>query len=341
MSNGSFQRNSTTCQFKSTWNVQSQTSAAPKSLRDMIFRRRREIRAPFLWWMQRKPFKRKILNANPKDIIVWLVEPHVLSHPTNAEIETRACAAVKHVVKARLRSSAQWKDEIDDSIQPAVGCLQIYSDKTQKSLSASSNSFYPLYVTLLNFIKHMRRRLIVLGSTEVEYLPRSYSDSGSATKQKDKRIANVAILQQFIIYVMTPLVECALNGLQCIKKGEWTFSLQLMTPSYVADIPEAENLLSVKRGNCTTMPCHICEIKRENLAGFSDAPKRCWRKIEADLPRNAHMNGAAKDQLELLDKMPVLSVDPVLATFLFVGFTKVLTNKPFLDSSFCSTYLLW
>lgn len=103
----------------------------------------------------------------------------------NAENGVKARAAVAHAVKASLRSSTIWKKEIEDSIQShvksresgvrgwesgvrsqesgvgscqsTVGCLQIYSDKSQTSLSARSYLIHPLYVTLLNFTEYVRR----------------------------------------------------------------------------------------------------------------------------------------------------------------------------------------
>lgn len=128
----------------------------------------------------------------------------------------------------------------------------------------------------------------------------------------------MATLHQCINYVLVPLAECALNGHHCIWKYERTLSLHLIIASYVAGIPEAEDLLSVKRENRTAMPCQVCEIKRADLADFSVAPKRCWKKIEADLPENAHMSGVTKDRLEFLGEMSVLPVDPVLITYPFV-----------------------
>lgn len=91
-----------------------------------------------------------------------------------------------------------------------------------------------------------------------------------------------------------------------------------MIASYVADIPEAENLLGVKRRHCTPMPWYVCEVKRADLADFSDARKRYWKKIEADLPMKAHMSGAKMNQLEFLDKISELPMDPVFVTLPFV-----------------------
>lgn len=92
-----------------------------------------------------------------------------------------------------------------------------------------------------------------------------------------------------------------------------------MVASYVADISEAEDTLSVKQGNFLFIRCHVCEVQSADLAGSFDAPKRCWKIIEADLPSTAHMNGVTKDHMELLAKKAVVPVVPIPVTFHFVG----------------------
>lgn len=39
-----------------------------------------------------------------------------------------------------------------------------------------------------------------------------------------------------------------------------------MIASYVAGIPECEDVLSVKRGTRSSVPCHCCMIQKEDLS---------------------------------------------------------------------------
>lgn len=48
----------------------------------------------------------------------------------------------------------------------------------------------------------------------------------------------------------------------------------MVVASYDADVPKSENLLSVKRGNRTAMPCHMWVAKREDLSYYSSATKK-------------------------------------------------------------------
>lgn len=72
-----------------------------------------------------------------------------------------------------------------------------------------------------------------------------------------------------------------------------------MIAPFVADIPKAEIHLSVRRGNFITIAFYNCSVKSKNHVSLSDAPKRCWKKIETDLPGNAQIYGVTKDQLKI------------------------------------------
>lgn len=53
-----------------------------------------------------------------------------------------------------------------------------------------------------------------------------------------------------------------------------------MITSYIADILEAEDLLSVRRGNRTTLSCHMCDAKIEDLPVFSWYEKEAGREMK-------------------------------------------------------------
>lgn len=88
---------------------------------------------------------------------------------------------------------------------------------------------------------------------------------------------------------MKPLIKCAMRGLLYKTKDGKALLLHSLNPSYIADMTEAENLLSVKYCNGIAMPCHICEEKREELVSTSVTPKRCWKKVVTILRSNSHL----------------------------------------------------
>lgn len=92
-----------------------------------------------------------------------------------------------------------------------------------------------------------------------------------------------------------------------------------MNASYIANIPQAGDVLNVKPANSRAMPCHVWKVKREDPEGVSDASRWCLKKVESFLPKNAHMNGVTMSQVEFLDKMSVHPVDPVFASLRFAA----------------------
>lgn len=82
---------------------------------------------------------------------------------------------------------------------------------------------------------------------------------------------NMVTLHQRIYYVMALLADCALNGFQYINRDVRTLLLHLEIASYVVDLLEAENLLSLKRENRIALPCHVCKVRKADRAGFSNA----------------------------------------------------------------------
>lgn len=193
------------------------------------------------------------------------------SHPMNADIGRRACVKAENIVKDCTDEGVYWRTQPKDGEKSCMGGLQIFSDKSQIALKAGTLSFYPLHMTLINFTEEARRCHIVERRTVVAYLPVTFqhadSDDGNAlsttTRTKKRRIGRVDFLEglhESISFVMTPVIEAALSGLCCATSDVYRFRLHLMMTSYISDNPEAEDMLSVKRGCATDSPCHRCVV---------------------------------------------------------------------------------
>lgn len=75
----------------------------------------------------------QILNAISANIIVKPVHAGVFRPPMNLQVRTKTFVAVELAVKTNPGLSVIWISEVKDDVQSAVGCLQIYSDKSQNS----------------------------------------------------------------------------------------------------------------------------------------------------------------------------------------------------------------
>lgn len=110
----------------------------------------------------------------------------------NDRIGADACDGVELAVQSCHNHNVIWKKEEKDKVQSVVGCLQLYSEKSQTSLSAAPYAFHPLHITLLYFSKEMRRKQIVFGSSVVSYLPIRLSERDEAWIQKKWRLCKIA-----------------------------------------------------------------------------------------------------------------------------------------------------
>lgn len=69
-------------------------------------------------------------------------------------------------------------------------------------------------------------------------------------------------------------MEADIKGLQIVTKDNLKLHMHLLLSSYVVDIPEAEDLHGLKRGNKTFYRCHLCYASRELFSGYTASPKR-------------------------------------------------------------------
>lgn len=287
--------------------------------------------------------KYELYCRNPVDVLVDQVaktpsdgvvtvhgERDVYCHPLNSFIGKYACPAAERAIKQDCDSSVSWKTYAEDGVQSAIGCLQIFSDKSQTSLKAGSLVFYPLHVTLLNFTEEWRRAHITSGRTITSYLPVTFSAEGDShtvqlrvgCKWKSfPRIQVLRALHESVERSLDPLAYVARKGIAAKSTDRRAYVFHILLCSYLSDIPEAEDMLGVKRGVLTKAPCHNCLVRREDMADSTFARRRTLRETlelleNIRIARGTESPGAVVEQL---DERSMLSIRPVLSNFPLVG----------------------
>lgn len=104
----------------------------------------------------------------------------------NGDIGLEGCAvpfAYKHLSTNILVS---WETSKNDIIDSAIGSLQIFSGKSQTSLSAGAMRFPPLHITVQNFTEAERSQHISDRSTVVAYLPVSSRIASASSNPAEK-----------------------------------------------------------------------------------------------------------------------------------------------------------
>lgn len=89
--------------------------------------------------------------------------------------------AVKEHTKSSKKPESTWNTAPENKMQSNVGCVQIYSVKSQISFKSGGLAFCPFCVTLLNFSKRMSRLRFLFSATILGYLPDETHSSVSHT----------------------------------------------------------------------------------------------------------------------------------------------------------------
>lgn len=152
----------------------------------------------------------------------------------------------------------------------------------------------------------MRRHLIVGDFTAVAYLPVSYTKSDATSIHKKWRALSLSTLLHCINYAMKSLEQCAKENLSWKTWHENETLLLSIIASYIADVPVSENLMSMKRWNCTTLPCSLCGRKRGQLERWFVAPKQHRNIFVFIFPNNSYLENVTKSQTRNSEEMPLL-----------------------------------
>lgn len=250
------------------------------------------------------------------------------SRPLKSEIGRFASADLEKKVKQSLDANAMWHSS--NSTFGTLGCwlIQLYSYKSQVSLTASTLMFYPLYVALLNIREGKRRKVMLVGKATVAYLSVSFQEKGDkndergmVSKLSSNSVKLLSSLHKCNDFCLKPISDKASCGLVCTttdgKKEKNVFYLLLA--SYIADIPESEDILAIKRDTQKVRPNHLCLLKRENHSVGGICTKRTLSKsfkilFEIDKKRKS-VNASENVLMEYSMHPPPSS----LASFQFFG----------------------
>ncbi|KAF7358613.1 hypothetical protein MSAN_01200000 [Mycena sanguinolenta] len=143
----------------------------------------------------------------------------------------------------------------------------ISSDKTQLTVFGNKTA-YPVYMTLGNIPKEIRRKPSRRGYILLAYLPTSRMKHITNKAARRRILANV--FHACMSYILEPLQTAGVSGIRLtsgdgvVRRGHPIFA------TFVGDYPEQALVATVKTGDCPT-----CEVPHTELGdGESDYPLR-------------------------------------------------------------------
>lgn len=219
------------------------------------------------------------------------------------------------------------EDTLNGWEQACISRLQIFSDKSQIFLIAVSLLLYPLRVTYINFLGDVRRIPISSGRTVAIHPPVCFKDvhevyeifsneKCSSGKRKVLKVEILSVLHYSISLALRPIIDVAISGFVLGNKSSLRSRFHTLLTFYVADKPEAEDILSVKRADTTASPCRVCFIGKLQVTNFVRSKRWCLQETIVLLN---YFKRCSRQAEEKLQNLSMLSIRPVLSEFPLVG----------------------
>ncbi|KAJ6549721.1 hypothetical protein B0H19DRAFT_1211389 [Mycena capillaripes] len=133
----------------------------------------------------------------------------------------------------------------------------ISSDKTQLTVFGNKTA-YPVYMTIGNIPKEIRRKPSRRGYVLLGYLPTSRMKNVKNKAARRRILANV--FHACMTYILAPLKEAGITGIPMTSGDGVTRRGHPIYATFVGDYPEQTLVTAVKTGECPT-----CEAPRDEL----------------------------------------------------------------------------
>ena len=187
--------------------------------------------------------------------------PRLYGHPLSTEFA--------HNVREKVLCKypdGKWFDYYSGGqakIFSLVAFIQLFTDKTHTTLKGSSVAAYPVHLTLQNYSDSFRRIVINSGISIIGYLPVDTIEMEDPedevhvphTSMTDGRTKRMEILHSAMKVILSTLEESVEKGFEATTADGFTIRCHPALTSYVADLPEVNDMTATKSGQ-TARPCH-------------------------------------------------------------------------------------
>ncbi|EIM79382.1 uncharacterized protein STEHIDRAFT_41598, partial [Stereum hirsutum FP-91666 SS1] len=138
----------------------------------------------------------------------------------------------------------------DATIAPVI----IATDKTHLTQFSGNKSAYPVYLTLGNIPRSIRRKPSQHACILIGYLPVDKIDSDNLTKNETKARGQ-RLFHEAMRHILQPLVQAGTHGVEITCADGWVRRIYPLLAAYVADYPEQCLVTCAKPGTCPKCRC--------------------------------------------------------------------------------------
>ncbi|KAF8598292.1 hypothetical protein BDV93DRAFT_419655, partial [Ceratobasidium sp. AG-I] len=145
----------------------------------------------------------------------------------------------------------------------ATACpIIIASDKTQMSVLSGSKRAWPVYLSIGNISKDMRRRPSQHGMILLGYIP--VTDLACISGETARREKGWEIFHACMSAIIEPLKEASIHGVEMVCADGGVRRVHPILASYIGDFPEQCLVTCVRQNRCP-----VCLVPSEQLGKYS------------------------------------------------------------------------
>ncbi|QRV73615.1 plasma membrane ATPase 4 [Ceratobasidium sp. AG-Ba] len=196
--------------------------------------------------------------------------------------------------------TADWMWEMQGEIEDDFGTIIpviISSDETKLTNFSGDKKAHPVYLTIGNIPKRLRRRTSKRGNILLGYLPVPKLDCES--NKDERRLQRRHLFHQCMRALVKPLAEAAKTGVEVPCADGGVRRIYPLLASYVADFPEQCKVACIKQTHCP-----LCTVHPRKKGDLGDAPPRTHEDVVDAM--EAHRGGGSAK----FERMGLFDVDP-------------------------------
>ncbi|KAG8698980.1 hypothetical protein FRC08_005592 [Ceratobasidium sp. 394] len=136
--------------------------------------------------------------------------------------------------------------------QATIAPLIVASDKTTLSLISGQQVAYPVYLTIGNISKRIRRKLKQRAQILIRYLP--VEDFKDVENEKERERLKGQLVHRAMEILLEPLKQASKEGVEMFCADGRLRRMYPILAAYIADFPEQSLMVCTSQGQCPICP---------------------------------------------------------------------------------------
>ncbi|KAF8602486.1 hypothetical protein BDV93DRAFT_444036 [Ceratobasidium sp. AG-I] len=195
-------------------------------------------------------------RRNPLEVMKQLLLDRTLGrHMRWAQERHFTCRSRKQRQRDEIwTADRMWETQIADEYATIISCI-VASDKTRLTNFAGDKKAHPVYLTIGNLPKRLRRQISKRATVLIVYLPVPKLDCETNVDQK--RQTKRELFHRCMEELLEPLAEaCKKGGVEAVCADRNIRRIHQVLASYIADFPEQCKVACTKQSHCPTCTVH-------------------------------------------------------------------------------------